>query len=143
MLRLAANGLWAVTFGLIVSITKKFFVPQILDLRDIVKRARYDVTYYGNIFPLSEADLINRKNEFEDTSKELRVLSARLRSSRDNIPLYGLIEKTKLVPKWQAVEEAAVSFIGWSNEVYTIEPGQSGRQIFRKQIAKSLGMKSY
>ncbi len=88
-------------------------------------------------------DLHTRQLTFDDTSKELRVISARLRSSRDNIPYYSLVEKSGLVIEWKKLEEAAIAFIGWSNEIYSLESGKSGRQEFRKRVAKALGMKSY
>lgn len=99
--------------------------------------------YYGNVYPVDKNDLFLHQNKFEDTAKELRVTSARLRASRDNIPFYGIIESTGLVLRWQNVEEAAIGFIGWSNELTSVETGKSGRQEYRTKIAKALNMKSY
>jgi len=133
---------WAIPTALLVYIGQKFIVPQVLELREVIKRARYAVIYYANVFPINQIDLDSRQLTFDETSKELRVISARLRASRDNIPYYSLVEKTGLVPTWKNVEEAAIAFIGWSNEIYSLEPGKSGRQAFRKRIAKLLDMKS-
>lgn len=138
-----SSSSWAIPTALLVYIGQKFIVPQVLELREIVKRARYAVIYYANVFPINKMDLHTRQLTFDDTSKELRVISARLRSSRDNIPYYSLVEKSGLVIEWKKLEEAAIAFIGWSNEIYSLESGKSGRQEFRKRVAKALGMKSY
>lgn len=69
---------WAIPTALIVYIGQKFIVPQVLELREIVKRARYAVIYYANVFPVNEKDLLINQKKFEDTAKELRVISARL-----------------------------------------------------------------
>lgn len=136
---------WGLLLAVITYILQKFFVPQILEFKEILKRARYDVLYYANVFPFQSEKNKNILNEkdLNAASKELRVISAKIRSSRDNIPLYPLISMLGIVPKWSATEEIAIGFVGWSNEMFSIEPGQSGRQIFRKKIAKAFGMKEY
>lgn len=136
---------WGILLACVAYILQKFFIPQILEFKEILKRARYDVIYYANVFPFqSEKDkkILNKK-DLENASKELRVVSAKIRSTRDNIPMYSLISKLRMVPNWSDTEEIAIGFIGWSNEMFSIEAGQSGRQQFRKKIAKAFGMKEY
>lgn len=131
----------SIPVGVVIYAAQKFIVPQILEYRELIKRARYDVIYFANVYPIRDTmtgEIIN-SGALDDASKEFRVISSRLRAHRDNLIFYGMWSAMGLLPLWKTVETVAVNFIGWSNEVYENGPN-SGRQIFRKNIAKALGM---
>jgi len=134
---------WGLTLALVGYVLQKFFVPQILDYRKVLKRARYDVIYYANIMPIvsSDGNILN-KEELDSASKELRVIASKIISYRDDIHQYDLIAKiTKLMPRFNDSEVIATGFIGWSNEIF--DSKSSGRYKRRKQIADALGMKHF
>lgn len=133
---------WAIPLTFSAYILQKFFVPQILDFRKTLERARYDIIYYGNVFPIVVKGEILNMEELTATSKELRVMSAKLRSTRDSIPLYKFIAKLNIIPEWNISEDVAFGFMGWSNEIMSVND-KIGRHDYREKIAKALNMKSY
>ena len=134
---------WGLTVALAGFIAQKFFVPQILEYREILKRARYDLTYYANVFPVEHDNSIFNMSELDDAHKELRVVASKIRSYRDNILFYKIISKIKLVPSYEDTEIAATNLIGWSNDIYETDPRNHARQDRRKKIATALSMRNY
>ncbi|NMB56908.1 hypothetical protein GYA19_03160 [Candidatus Beckwithbacteria bacterium] len=135
---------WGLTFALIGFILQKFFVPQILEYREIIKRARYDLIYYANIFPIKDkTGTIVNTNELDDIRKKLRDMASKIKAYRNNIPCYKAIAYTGLVPKFDNTEIIATNFMIWSNDIYEIDSKISARQELRKKIADALGMKYY
>ncbi len=125
---------WGLLAAVVVFVLQQFFVPQILDFREILKRARYDVIYYANIFPIvdKKGQIVN-SNDLEDAHKELRVIASRLRAHRDDIPLYKASALIGLIPQYEKTELMATEFIGWSNEMYETRSDAQERQKRRKE----------
>jgi hypothetical protein len=133
---------WGLTIALIGFVSQKFFIPQILEFRSILKRARYDVIYYANVAPFkNKSGTFINESELNDAHKELRVISSKIRACREDIPCYKLVSLTRIVPSFENTEIAAVNFIGWSNDIFEINPEAQSRQRRRKAIGKALGMK--
>jgi hypothetical protein len=135
---------WGLTLALVGFVAQKFFVPQILNYRTILERCRYDVIYYANVFPLPDnrGKFVNKK-EIDEAHKELRIIAARVRAHRGDIPCYKLVALAGLIPTFENTEIIATNLIGWSNDMYETRPEEQARQQRRENIAMALGMKHY
>jgi hypothetical protein len=92
---------------------QRFLLEPIQQQRRVIGQVAFALLYYGNVGLYKPFESESR----EDIASTLRKLAGELRRTRSTIPVYRLLEKTRLVPKTDNVIKASAHLTGWSNSI--------------------------
>jgi hypothetical protein len=94
-------------------IVQRFFLEPIQEQRRIIGEIASLLLYYDNVGRYKPFE----SETHEDIASTLRKLAGELRRTRSTIPVYRLLERTRLVPKTDNVIKASAHLTGWSNAI--------------------------
>jgi len=100
--------------GIGLYISKRFIIEPIREYRDIRKQISRDLVDYANLIANPGIDDSQRIQEAE---KAFRSNASDLKAAADDIPVYSLWSKFRIVPPREEVDEAKQQLIGLSNSL--------------------------
>ncbi|AWB28445.1 hypothetical protein [Halococcoides cellulosivorans] len=121
--------------GLGTYATKVFIVDPIQEYRQVRRDVSRDLEYYGNLIGNPGSGESDRIDEAEET---FRSHASDLKATIDDIPLYGIWVRVRLVPPRDDVLEAKKQLVGLSN---SLQQGRVERNDeMRNKLKDSLGL---
>jgi len=134
------TALFAVVVFVAGQILQRFVLEPIQEQRRLIGEVAHALLFYANRGPAGVQLGTFTLEDLRETSRHLRDLAGRLRSSIFYIPLYDTVARlVDSVPMREDALEAATQLVGWSNGLYHERSGPDNSRR-RRIIAEKLGI---
>ena len=120
--------LLGVSIYVVGQVVQRFLMEPIQEQRRIIGEIASARLLYANIAHAAQiaSDPRMGAGYLEDAtqaSRALRSLASRLRATERTIPFYRFWAGLRLIPRPADVQVAAAGLVGWSNSLYSGQPG--------------------